>query len=205
MPLNDNGNIDKNEALRQLNSEIGRFIEAATVPAKKPVFGEGPLSPALMLIGEAPGAQEEAQGHPFVGKAGGYLDEMLEATGFARSDIYITNAVKFRPTRESAAGRVINRAPTVAEINAQRPYLLREIDIVAPRIIATLGNSPLRALCVKPVRIGDVNGRILRTDKGAVVWPMYHPASLIYNPALRAVFQRDLSGLAALLRETGSN
>ncbi len=162
------------------------------------VFGEGPLNAELMLIGEAPGEQEALAGRPFVGKAGRNLDEMLARCGLTRAQIYIANAVKFRPVKLSAAGRVVNRPPTTEEVGLFRPWLLREIALVKPRLIATLGNVPLRALAGRELTVGEAHGRLLERD-GLRIFPMYHPASMIYNPALREVFEADLRALAALI------
>lgn len=162
------------------------------------VFGEGPMSPELMLIGEAPGEQEALAGRPFVGRAGRNLDEMLAHCGLTREQIYIGNAVKFRPVKQSAAGRTVNRPPTAEEIGLFRPWLIREIEIVKPALIATLGNVPLKALGGKGLAVGECHGRLIEAQ-GFKLFPMYHPASMIYNPALRAVFENDLHMLAGIV------
>ena len=166
------------------------------------VFGEGPMTPRLMLIGEAPGGQEEQAGRPFVGKAGQNLNEMLALCKLTREEIYIANAVKFRPTKISKAGRIVNRPPTQKEIDAFRPWLMREIALVKPQMIATLGGVPLRSLAGRAISIGDVHGRLMH-ENGMDIFPMYHPASMIYNPALRAVFEEDLRTLARFLAVSG--
>ena len=162
------------------------------------VFGVGPMCPGLMLIGEAPGGQEEQAGRPFVGKAGQNLNEMLAACHLTREEIYIANAVKFRPTKISKAGRVVNRPPTQKEIDTFRPWLMREIALVKPNMIATLGGVPLRSLTGRAISIGDVHGRLMH-ENGMVIFPMYHPASMIYNRALKDVFECDLRALAQLV------
>lgn len=162
------------------------------------VYGEGPLAPELMLIGEAPGEQEALAGRPFVGKAGRNLDEMLDKCGLTRAQIYIGNAVKFRPVKTSKAGRTVNRPPTLEEIGLFRPWLQREIALVKPALIATLGNVPLRALTGRAIAVGDVHGRLME-EGGMRVFPMYHPASMIYNPSLRDVFEEDLHTLARIV------
>ena len=163
------------------------------------VFGEGPLHPKLMLIGEAPGEQETLMGRPFVGKAGKNLDRFLELAGMRREEIYISNAVKIRPTKTSKTGRISNRPPTKEEIALFRPWLLREIDLVAPQVIATLGNVPLFAVTGdRKLTIGEAHGRVMEAgDTGRRLFALYHPASLIYNRALEPVYEQDVRALAA--------
>ena len=114
--------------------------------------------------------------------------------------MYVSNAVKFRPTKISAAGRVVNRPPTREEVKLFLPWLRREIELVSPEVVVTLGNVPLRALAGPKVVIGDVHGQFMELD-GARLYPMYHPASLIYNPSLRAVYAQDVGRLAEWLKE----
>ena len=165
------------------------------------VHGEGEIGARVMLVGEAPGEQETLQGRPFVGKAGKNLDEFLELAGLERSQLYVTNAVKFRPTKRSAAGRTVNRPPTREEVSLFLPWLRREIELVAPEVIVTLGNVPLRALTGPKAVIGDVHGAFQNAD-GLRLYPMYHPASLIYNPGLREVYAEDIRRLSAYLNQT---
>ena len=159
------------------------------------VFGEGPRGARLMLIGEAPGQQEALMGRPFVGKAGKNLDAYIEATGLKREEMYISNTVKFRPTKISPAGRTVNRTPTQEEIAMFLPFLKREIELVAPAVIVTLGNVPLKALAGDKATIGELHGRPMQAG-GRTVFPMYHPASVIYNPSLRDVYRRDIAVFA---------
>ena len=163
------------------------------------VFGEGPLHPKLMLIGEAPGEQETLMGRPFVGKAGKNLDPFLELAGMRREEIYISNAVKIRPTKTGKTGRISNRPPTKEEIALFRPWLLREIDLVAPQVIATLGNVPLYAVTGdRRLTIGEAHGRVMEAgETGRRLFALYHPASLIYNRALEPVYEQDVRALAA--------
>ena len=164
------------------------------------VFGDGQHdAPPLMLIGEAPGEQETIKRRPFVGKAGKNLDEFLELAGIDRGQLYVSNTVKFRPTKISAAGRTVNRPPTQEEIRLFLPWLKREIEMVKPECVVTLGNVPLKALCDKRVVIGDVHGTFIECD-GMKVYPMYHPASMIYNPSLKEVYREDVMRLAQWLR-----
>ena len=186
--------------LDRMREELNRLIADLYEGEKKIlVHGEGEIGARVMLVGEAPGEQETLQGRPFVGKAGRNLDEFLELAGLERSQLYVTNAVKFRPTKRSAAGRTVNRPPTREEVSLFLPWLRREIELVAPEVIVTLGNVPLRALTGPRAVIGDVHGSLQDAD-GLRLYPMYHPASLIYNPALRPVYAEDIRRLSAHLR-----
>ena len=184
-----------------MREELNRLIAELYEGEKKIlVHGEGRIGARVMLVGEAPGEQETLQGHPFVGKAGKNLNEFLELAGMERSALYVTNAVKFRPTKISSAGRTVNRPPTREEVSLFLPWLRREIELVAPEVIVTLGNVPLRALIGPKATIGDVHGAFQDAD-GLRLYPMYHPASLIYNPGLRDVYAADIRRLSASLGE----
>lgn len=192
--------------MEKLRAELTKFIDGLYEGEKKTlVHGEGSLGARVMLIGEAPGEQETLMGRPFVGKAGKNLDEFLELAGIDRSELYVSNTVKFRPTKISAAGRTVNRPPTQEEIRLFHPWLKKEIALVSPECIVTLGNVPLRALTEdKRVVIGDVHGAFLNCD-GLRIYPMYHPASMIYNPSLREVYRADVLRLAEWLGENKRN
>jgi len=188
--------------MEQYKQELTAYL-AANMPGKENalVWGEGPVRPKLMLIGEAPGEQETLQGRPFVGKAGKNLDRFLELAQLERSEIYISNAVKFRPTKTGKTGRISNRPPTKDEIALFRPWLIREIQEVAPRIVATLGNVPLGAVTGRRITIGEVHGRVIPAgDTGLELFALYHPASLIYNRSLESVYEQDVCRLADILR-----
>ncbi len=182
------------------NEMAGHFTEIYEGNAHSLVFGEGSFHSRLMMIGEAPGEQETLKGRPFVGKAGKNLDEFLDMSGLKREEIYITNTVKFRPTKRSDAGRLVNRPPSKEEIALFLPWLKREIALIAPECIATLGNVPLKALAGDKVVIGDVHGQFLEFE-GRTLYPLYHPASLIYNPSLREVYAEDVKRLGTWLRK----
>ena len=184
-----------------LRQALRAFI-AGVMPGRENalVFGEGPKHAKLMLIGEAPGEQETLQGRPFVGKAGQNLDHFLVLAGLRREEIYITNAVKLRPTKTGKTGRLSNRPPTKDEIALFRPWLLREIAEVAPQMIATLGNVPLRAVTGRSLTIGEVHGQVIDAgETGLPLFALYHPASLIYNRALSDVYEQDVRALAQRL------
>ena len=188
--------------LDRMREELNRLIAELYEGEKKIlVHGEGEIGARVMLVGEAPGEQETLQGRPFVGKAGKNLNEFLELAGMERGELYVTNAVKFRPTKRSAAGRTVNRPPKREEVSLFLPWLRREIELVAPEVIVTLGNVPLRALTGPKAVIGDVHGALQEAD-GLRLYPMYHPASLIYNPGLREVYAEDIRRLSAYLNQT---
>lgn len=186
--------------MEKFRNELTAFINGLYEGEKKVlVHGEGCIGARVMLIGEAPGEQETLQGRPFVGKAGKNLDEFLELAGISRRELYVSNTVKFRPTKISAAGRTVNRPPTQEEVRIFLPWLKKEIDMVKPECVVTLGNVPLNALAEKKTVIGDVHGTFLDCD-GRKVYPMYHPASMIYNPSLRSVYREDIERLAEWLK-----
>lgn len=168
------------------------------------VLGEGDAQARLMLVGEAPGGQEEAQGRPFVGQAGKNLDAFLQGVQLPREALYITNAVKFRPTKAGKSGRLSNRTPTGQEVALFRPWLLEEIGAVRPRVIATLGNTPLRAITGEMRTIGEVHGRPVAFGEGVVLFPLYHPAAVIYRRELQAVYEADVAALADWLAAQGA-
>ena len=141
-----------------------------------------------------------------MGKAGKNLDGFLAAVGLKREEIFISNVVKIRPTRVSEKGRVSNRAPSAEELALFTPYLYEEILLVRPGAIVTLGNVPLHAVLDAHTTIGERHGRLaeatIRTEKEAAdfpVYPLYHPASIIYNRALAQTYQDDLHKLRELL------
>jgi uracil-DNA glycosylase family 4 len=153
------------------------------------VPGEGnPLSDVL-LVGEGPGAREDATGRPFVGPAGQLLDELLRAIGWSREQVFIANVVKCRPPA--------NRDPEPEEISACRPYLDRQEAALDPAVIVTLGRHSLRRY-LPDARIGEVHGR-LRRSGGRFVFPMYHPAAALHQASLRETLFADIRGLPAAL------
>lgn len=189
--------------MEKYKQELRTFI-SGVMPGKEHVlvFGEGPARPRLMLIGEAPGEQETLQGRPFVGKAGKNLDRFLELAELRREEIYISNAVKYRPTKVGKSGRISNRPPSADEIALFRPWLMDEISRVQPAMIATLGNVPLKAVTGSKETIGQVHGRVIPAgETGLPLFALYHPASLIYNRSLEGVYESDVRLLAETLRK----
>ena len=194
--------------MQSFNSKMLRFFQTLWPAEEKPiVLGEGNIDhPPVMLIGEAPGEQESLQGRPFVGKAGKNLDGFLQVLALNREDIYITNVVKIRPTKVSDKGRVSNRPPNREELALFTPYLMEEILLVQPQRIVTLGNFALKALCGPKAVIGDMHGASAavtvtheKQSASFPVFPLYHPASIIYNRSLQTVYDQDLQTLKSLL------
>lgn len=171
-------------------------------PDKRLVFGDGDKAAPVLLIGEAPGKDEVEAGRPFVGKAGKNLDRFLEEIALSRTDFYVTNVCKFRPTKISAKQTVSNRPPTKDEVIFAQPFLIEEIGLLAPKVIVTLGNTPLRAVTNERATIGDVHGKQIKitlNKKEYALFALYHPASIIYNPSLRLVCEQDMKMLRACL------
>lgn len=173
--------------------------EIADKLGKKPVFGKGAERAEILLLGEAPGAKEEETGIPFAGSAGKNLDEFLGILGLSRDNLYITNTVKVRPSKiNEKTGRTVNRPPTEREIELFYPVLRKEIFRVSPKIIVTLGNTPLKTLLGKDKTIGSCHG-ILTSWEGFPLFPLYHPAAVIYRQSLKSEYLADLEGLKSFL------
>ena len=156
--------------------------------------GEGSPDAEVMFIGEAPGAQEDAQGRPFVGASGKLLGTMLESISLSREQVYITNIVKYRPPS--------NRDPKPVEIAAMMPYLQRQIDIIQPKLIVFLGRHAMNVL-LPELKIGQAHGKVVRQD-GNVYLPLYHPAAALYNPGQRQTLFDDFAGIPAALQQIKS-
>ncbi len=190
----------KAQNIKRLNEKIIKEFSK-----EKLILGHGNLNSTIVLIGEAPGAKEIEIGEPFVGQAGKYLNEFLEALDIDRDDVYITNAVKYRPTKTNhKTGRLSNRTPTIKEIDSFRKYLNEEIAIVDPKIVVTLGNIPLRAIFNENLKIGEVHGRLMEKDienNKYKIFPLYHPAAVIYRRELKAVYMKDLASLEIIIKD----
>ena len=170
-----------------------------------PVFGEGSARAMVLLIGEAPGAEETKQGRPFVGKAGKQLDELFHLFGISREHAYITNVVKYRPCVRSPRS-VRNRTPVPSEVEASLPLLQKELELIRPDFLCTLGNTPLKAVYrlsgEKPNVVGNVHGTRIPLSTGDVSFeliPLYHPASGIYNRSLIEVMREDAAKVCAAI------
>jgi uracil-DNA glycosylase len=158
------------------------------------VFGSGDAAADLMFVGEAPGFHEDQQGVPFVGQAGKLLERLLAGIGLERRDVYIANVIKCRPPG--------NRDPQPEEIEACESYLFRQVDLIRPRVVATLGNFATKLLSGKPTGITRVHGQEQETTiagRPVLLYPLYHPAAALYTPAMLTVLESDFRRLPELL------
>ncbi|NOZ28213.1 MAG: uracil-DNA glycosylase [Chloroflexi bacterium] len=155
------------------------------------VPGEGPADAEIMFIGEGPGFHEDRQGRPFVGAAGRFLEELLASIGLTRDQVYITNVVKCRPPG--------NRDPQPEELKACRPYLDRQIDVIKPKIIVTLGRYSM-ARYFPGASISRIHGRPKRVGD-IICFPMFHPAAGLHQPRWRPLIEEDIKKLPGLLEE----
>ena len=167
---------------------------------KNPVPGEGRLDADIMFIGEAPGAQEDERGRPFVGAAGKLLTELIESIGLKREEVYITNVVKCRPPN--------NRDPTEEEIEACSPYLIRQIQLIKPKIIIALGRHAGRFLFtnagLKWRNMTVMHGKVYDAELFGVKTKLlatYHPAAALYYPKLRPELEKDFTTIKKLYEE----
>ena len=158
------------------------------------VFGAGNPAAGLMFVGEAPGFHEDKNGVPFVGQAGKLLEKLLTGIGMSRQDVYIANVIKCRPPG--------NRDPQQDEIEACESHLFRQIELIQPTVVATLGNFATKLLSGKPLGITRVHGQEERTTIGSrsvLLYPLYHPAAALYTPAMLKVLEADFARLPELL------
>jgi uracil-DNA glycosylase family 4 len=158
------------------------------------VFGVGDPSADLMFVGEAPGFHEDQQGKPFVGQAGNLLDKLLAGIGLERDQVYVANVLKCRPPG--------NRDPQPDEIEACEGHLFRQISMIEPKVVATLGNFATKLLSGKPTGITRVHGAEQETTLGGrsvLLYPLYHPAAALYTPAMLKVLESDFARLPELL------
>lgn len=163
-----------------------------------PVVGEGSLDSLVVFVGEGPGRKEDETGRPFVGSAGKLLDQLLAHIGLDRSEVYITNVVKCRPPG--------NRRPKSGEVRSCTPYLEEQLTVISPRVIAPMGNSAaghlLKMYDLERASIGEIHGRPFNVEVqwGSVtVFPLYHPAAVLYNRELEAELKMDFEALSELL------
>ena len=156
----------------------------------KIVFGTGSPKARLMFVGEGPGRDEDLSGEPFVGRAGKLLTDMIKAMGLQREDVYIANIVKCRPPE--------NRQPEHDEVEACSPFLMRQIDVIRPQVICTLGNTPTQTLLQTTQGISKFRGQWF-DFRDTKLLPTYHPAYLLRNPAAKADVWKDLQKVMAVL------
>jgi DNA polymerase len=177
---------DEDAAWRELEQQVAGCTRCELYKTRtRPVFGVGNRRAGLMLIGEAPGAEEDRQGEPFVGRAGKLLNAMLAAIGFAREDVYIANILKSRPPR--------NRDPRPEEVSACEPYLKKQIELIRPGLILALGRVAAQNLLKVDTPLGRMRGKCYEyADTGVPVVVTYHPAYLLRSPREKRKSWQDL-------------
>ena len=187
----------RREALVDLYKEVQACTRCPLHETRaKAVFGAGNADADLMFVGEAPGAEEDRQGLPFVGRAGQLLNEMLAEIGLSREDVFIANVLKSRPPG--------NRDPQTLEIEACRPYLFEQVRLIEPKVVCTLGNFATKLLSGNPAGITRVRGTPqLRELGGRSVFllPLFHPAAALRTPAVKETLSADFGRLPELLAQ----
>jgi DNA polymerase len=188
------------ERREELVSVYREMCDSHACPLKdvrtKLVFGAGNANADLMFVGEAPGANEDKQGLPFVGRAGQLLGGLLQEIGIERSDVFITNVICCRPPG--------NRDPLPEEIEACKPYLYKKIELIEPKVICTLGNFATKLLTGNPTGITKVHGRPQEREVAGRVlqlFPIFHPAAALRTDAIKQLLREDFAKLPALLAE----
>jgi uracil-DNA glycosylase family 4 len=187
--------VDRASALRAYADETAECTRCPLAAGRtQVVFGVGNPDADLMFVGEAPGFHEDQQGIPFVGQAGKLLDQLLNGIGLQRSDIYIANVLKCRPPG--------NRDPQPEEIAACESHLFRQIELIQPRVVATLGNFATKLLSGRPLGITRVHGHEQEVTLGqssVLLYPLYHPAAALYTPSMLKVLEEDFARIPALI------
>jgi uracil-DNA glycosylase len=187
--------VERASALRAYADETATCERCALAAGRtQVVFGSGNPDADLMFVGEAPGFHEDQQGIPFVGQAGKLLDRLLAGIGLERSDIQIANVLKCRPPG--------NRDPEPEEIAACEPHLFRQIELIQPKLVATLGNFATKLLSGKPTGITRVHGQPQEVTLGAsrvLLYPLYHPAAALYTPSMLKVLEEDFARIPELI------
>ena len=187
--------VERANALRALAEEVACCTRCPLHATRtQAVFGSGHPDADLMFVGEAPGFHEDQQGVPFVGQAGKLLEQLLAGIGLSRADVYIANVLKSRPPG--------NRDPQPDEIASCEGYLFRQIALIQPKLVATLGNFATKLLSGKPLGITRVHGQVQETTLGGrrvALYPIYHPAAALYTPAMLRVLEDDFRRIPELL------
>ena len=190
--------VERAAALREHAEQVATCTKCALAEGRtQVVFGSGSPDADLVFVGEAPGFHEDQQGIPFVGQAGKLLDKLLAGIDLARSDVFIANVLKCRPPG--------NRDPLPEEIAACEPHLFRQIELLEPKLVATLGNFATKLLSGKPTGITRVHGQEQQVTLGSrtvLLYPLYHPAAALYTPSMLKVLEEDFARIPALLDRT---
>jgi len=193
----------KQESLELIRKKITEEMKCPLKDAATHlVFGKGNPDAKILFIGEAPGAQEDLKGIPFVGSAGRELDKLLHSIGLSPDDVYIANILKYRPPE--------NRNPTMEEIKRHTPYLIEQIKVIQPKIVVTLGNFSTKFVLAdfNPENMKSIGGITFLHGKPVekkidglpfLVFPLYHPAAILYNPKLRKELEDDFLKIKSYL------
>jgi uracil-DNA glycosylase len=187
---------ERREALKEVFAQAQGCVRCPELAAtrKTVVFGAGDANADLMFVGEAPGASEDERGLPFVGQAGKLLEKLLGEIGLRREEVFIANVLKCRPPG--------NRDPQPVEIENCREYLYRQVELIQPRVICTLGNFSTKLLRDDPAGITRVHGQaeVLTVGRTAVrLYPIFHPAAALYTPRMLETLRQDFQRLPELL------
>lgn len=182
----------KEVALASISNQIiaDNIAHELRSTATQLVFGTGNTDTDIMFVGEAPGAKEDKVGEPFIGAAGKLLNKLLESIDMQRDDVYITNIVKYRPPE--------NRDPTKHEIEAFKPFLYQQIDVINPKIVAFLGRHSMNVF-LPELKIGEAHGVPVKHGK-LIFLPLFHPAAALYNPGIRQTLFDDFAHIPALIK-----
>jgi DNA polymerase len=187
--------VERGAALREYAEQTAGCTKCALANGRtQVVFGSGSANAELMFVGEAPGFHEDQQGLPFVGQAGKLLERLLEGIGMTRGDVYIANVLKCRPPG--------NRDPVPDEIAACEPHLFRQIELIQPTMVATLGNFATKLLSGRPAGITRVHGydqEVTLGTRKVLLFPLYHPAAALYTPSMLKVLEEDFARIPELL------
>lgn len=187
--------MSKADRLQQIAEKICNDTRNPLHGNGKCVPGEGSPDAEIFFVGEAPGYHESQQGRPFVGRAGKLLDELLEENGLQREEVFIGNVLHWRPPD--------NRDPLPKEIEIEKPYLLEQIEVIDPKIIATISRFAMN-IFLPDEKISRMHGRARRLESGRLIFPLYHPAAALRNGKIRASLEEDFAKLVKLYKlETG--
>lgn len=189
--------MDKLTKINQLKADIlaSKVCFNLANKATNLVMGEGDVDADIVFIGEAPGKAEDLSGRPFVGASGKLLDEMLNSINLKRQQVYITNIVKYRPPQ--------NRDPSNKEKAEFLPYLIKQLDIIKPKVIVTLGRHAM-GYFLPEAKISDVHGKLHEIElegSHCKLLPLYHPAAALYNGSMKQILMSDFKNLAKLINQ----
>ena len=187
--------VERAAGLREYAEQTASCTKCALSAGRtQVVFGSGSPDADLMFVGEAPGFHEDQQGIPFVGQAGKLLDKLLGGIGMTRADVFVANVLKCRPPG--------NRDPLPEEIAACEPHLFRQIELIEPKLVATLGNFATKLLSGKPAGITQVHGfeqEVTLGSRTVLLYPIFHPAAALYTPSMLKVLEQDFARIPEIL------